>query len=41
VEANRATLEAFLLYAWEQGVCTRRLAPEELFPASCLAPVRV
>ena len=32
VEPNRATLEAFLLYAHEQGVCARRLALEELFP---------
>ncbi|MFQ5765774.1 MAG: hypothetical protein ACE5GT_12675 [Rhodospirillales bacterium] len=32
VEPNRATLEAFLLYAHEQGVSARRLAPEELFP---------
>jgi 4,5-dihydroxyphthalate decarboxylase len=32
VEANRATLDAFLQYAFEQGVCHRRLQPEELFP---------
>ena len=32
VEANRVTLDAFLQYAFEQGVCHRRLKPEELFP---------
>ena len=32
VEANRTTLDAFLQYAFEQGVCHRRLTPEELFP---------
>jgi 4,5-dihydroxyphthalate decarboxylase len=31
VEANRRTLETFLAYAFEQGVCARRLTPEELF----------
>jgi 4,5-dihydroxyphthalate decarboxylase len=31
IEENRTTLEAFLGYAFEQGVCARRLAPEELF----------
>ena len=34
VEQNRVTLDAFLQYAFEQGVCHRRLTPEELFPAS-------
>jgi 4,5-dihydroxyphthalate decarboxylase len=32
LEANRTTLDAFLQYAFEQGVCHRRLQPEELFP---------
>ena len=32
IEPNRRTLEAFLLYAYEQGVCHRHLAVEELFP---------
>ena len=41
VEGNRKTLEAFLLYAYEQGVCHRHLAPEELFPKSVLSSVRV
>ncbi|MBI3515634.1 MAG: 4,5-dihydroxyphthalate decarboxylase [Proteobacteria bacterium] len=31
VEPNRPTLEAFLQYAFEQGVCHRRLAVDELF----------
>jgi 4,5-dihydroxyphthalate decarboxylase len=31
IEANRTTLEAFARYAFEQGVCARRLAIEELF----------
>jgi 4,5-dihydroxyphthalate decarboxylase len=34
VEQNRVTLDAFLQYAFEQGVCHKRLTPEELFPAS-------
>jgi 4,5-dihydroxyphthalate decarboxylase len=32
VAANRSTLEAFCTFAHEQGVCARKLAPEELFP---------
>jgi 4,5-dihydroxyphthalate decarboxylase len=31
IEANRTTLNAFLQYANEQGVCHRLLRPEELF----------
>ncbi|MEA2985401.1 MAG: 4,5-dihydroxyphthalate decarboxylase [Alphaproteobacteria bacterium] len=31
IEANRQTLDAFLQYAHEQGVCHRRLTPEDLF----------
>ena len=31
IEPNRATLEAFLSYAFEQGVCARALEPAELF----------
>ncbi len=41
VEPNRAALEAFLAYAHEQGVCARRLAPEELFAPQALAEHRV
>ena len=33
IEANRVTLDAFLGWAFEQGVCHRRLKPEELFLA--------
>jgi 4,5-dihydroxyphthalate decarboxylase len=32
IEANRATLQAFLRYCHEQGVARRLLRPEELFP---------
>lgn len=32
VEPNRSTLEAFLQYCYEQGVCARRLTLEELYP---------
>jgi 4,5-dihydroxyphthalate decarboxylase len=41
VEANRTTLEAFLRYAHEQGVCHRLLKPEELFAPSTLASFKV
>ena len=32
IAANRTTLEAFLRFGYEQGVCHRLLAPEDLFP---------
>lgn len=32
LEPNRTTLEAFLKYAFEQGICHRKVEPEELFP---------
>jgi 4,5-dihydroxyphthalate decarboxylase len=41
VEANRPTLEAFLRWAHEQGVCHRRLTPEELFPPQTQVDVKV
>ena len=41
VEANRVTLSAFLDFAWEQGVCHRALAPEDIFVESTLSSVRV
>jgi 4,5-dihydroxyphthalate decarboxylase len=41
IEANRKTLEAFLQYAFEQGVCRRRLATEELFPRTVGARFKV
>ena len=34
VAPNRATLSAFLGFAFEQGVCARGLEPEDLFPPS-------
>jgi len=36
LEANRVALDAFLEMAYEQGVCKRRLQPEELFAPSVL-----
>jgi 4,5-dihydroxyphthalate decarboxylase len=41
LEANRVTLDAFLQYAFEQGVCHRRLKPEELFPPQVQKSFRV
>jgi 4,5-dihydroxyphthalate decarboxylase len=41
VEANRRTLEAFLRYGHEQGVCHRLLRVEELFPPQVLQSYRV
>ena len=32
LEPNRPTLEIFLKYAYDQGICHRKLLPEELFP---------
>jgi 4,5-dihydroxyphthalate decarboxylase len=41
VEGNRTTLEAFLAYAHEQGVCHRLLTPEDLFPSQVLSRFRI
>jgi len=41
IAANRTTLEAFLRYAHEQGVCHRLLQPEELFPKEVAASFKV
>ena len=41
VEANRATLEAFLQYSFEQGVCRRRLKVEELFAPETLERFKI
>jgi 4,5-dihydroxyphthalate decarboxylase len=41
IDANRPTLEAFLRYAFEQGVCHRLLEPEELFPKSVQSSFKV
>jgi 4,5-dihydroxyphthalate decarboxylase len=41
IEPNRVTLNAFLQYAVEQGVCHRKLEPEELFPPQVQHRARV
>ncbi|MGB5082137.1 MAG: 4,5-dihydroxyphthalate decarboxylase [Burkholderiales bacterium] len=41
LEPNRTTLQAFVDFAHEQGVCHRRLELEELFPAQVLASFKV
>ena len=41
VEPNRPTLEAYLQYAFEQGVSRRRLAVEELFAPETLSSYRI
>lgn len=41
LEKNRATLQAFIDFAFEQGVCHRRLALEELFPRQVLTSFKV
>ena len=41
LEENRSTLEAFLQYAFEQGVATRRLAVEELFAPETLERAKI
>jgi len=40
-DINRATLEAFLKFGFEQGVCHRQLSVEELFPRQVLASYKV
>ena len=41
IEPNRVTLQAFLTYAHEQGVCHRLMAPEELFPPEVASAFKV
>jgi 4,5-dihydroxyphthalate decarboxylase len=41
IEANRTTLDAFLNYAFEQGVCRRKLAVETLFPPEAQSTFRI
>lgn len=41
LEPNRTTIEAFLRYSYEQGICERQLTPEELFPKAVLRTYRV
>ena len=40
IEPNRPTLEAFLKYSFDQGLTSRHLAPEDLFPPEVLTVVR-
>ncbi|MFC5523546.1 hypothetical protein [Polaromonas jejuensis] len=40
-DINRATLEAFLKFGFEQGVCHRKLDVEELFPKQVLDSYKV
>jgi 4,5-dihydroxyphthalate decarboxylase len=41
IEPNRTTLQAFVDYAYEQGVCHRRVTVEELFAESTLTTHKV
>ncbi len=41
IEPNRDTLEAFLLYAYEQGIAHKHVAPEDIFPEGIMASVKV
>ena len=41
LERNRKTLQAFVDFAFEQGVCHRRVALEELFPPQVLTSFKV
>jgi 4,5-dihydroxyphthalate decarboxylase len=41
VEANRPTLEAFVQYAYEQGVAVRRVKPEEMFAPETLERAKI
>ncbi len=41
LEPNRTTLDAFCQYAFEQGVCHREVAAEELFPPEVSSAFRV
>ncbi|MDB5929495.1 MAG: 4,5-dihydroxyphthalate decarboxylase [Polaromonas sp.] len=40
-DINRATLDAFLKFGFEQGVCQRRLSVDELFPKQVLGSYKV
>jgi 4,5-dihydroxyphthalate decarboxylase len=41
LDSNRKTLQAFVDFAFEQGVCHRRVALEELFPGQMLTSFKV
>jgi 4,5-dihydroxyphthalate decarboxylase len=40
LDANRRTIEAFLAYCHEQGICSRKVAAEELFAPQVLRSVK-
>ena len=41
IEPNRTTLEAFLLYAYEQGLAHKHLKPEDMFPKELSAEFKI
>lgn len=41
IEENRATLEHFLRYCFEQGIARRHAAPEEIFPPGVMTSVKI
>ena len=41
IEPNRPTIEAFLRFCHDQGLCHRRLEPEDLYPAEVQSVFRV
>jgi 4,5-dihydroxyphthalate decarboxylase len=41
LDENRTTLQAFLDYAFEQGVASRQMAPEDLFTPTTHKPFRI
>ena len=41
IEPNRTTIETFLRWAHEQGVCAKRLTPEDIFPREVQSSVKV
>lgn len=41
IEPSRTTIEAFLQYCFEQGICHRKLEPEDLFPEEVRAVFKV
>jgi 4,5-dihydroxyphthalate decarboxylase len=41
IEANRPTLEAFVQYAYEQGVAKRKLSVEEMFAPETLESAKI
>ena len=41
IEPNRTSLESFVEYAYEQGICPRKVAVEELFAKEVQSEFRV